>query len=67
MGVVSSKSNFVAWLLEDVNAIYAEKGSPREAQLKEFASEGWLTQADDLSGDSVFTFAPDCGQKLTGG
>jgi predicted glycoside hydrolase/deacetylase ChbG (UPF0249 family) len=42
----SKTLNFLAWLLEDVNDISAEVGSPRDAQLQEFEKQGFLEHYD---------------------
>lgn len=40
----SNTMNFLAWVVEDIDSIYAEIGSPREAQLLEFVEQGFLKQ-----------------------
>jgi hypothetical protein len=35
-------ANFVSWLLEDVDTVTAEVGTPRDEQLREFARDGFL-------------------------
>lgn len=39
---MSSASSFLGWLLEDVDTVTAEVGTPRDAQLKEFEAQGFL-------------------------
>jgi hypothetical protein len=35
-------TNFVSWLLEDVDSVHAEAGTPRDEQLREFERDGFL-------------------------
>lgn len=39
---MSNATNFLAWLIEDINDVSAEVGSPRDKQLQEFAEAGFL-------------------------
>ena len=34
--------NFIAWIMEDINTVTAEVGTPRDVQLKEFERQGFL-------------------------
>lgn len=37
-----SARDFVSWLLEDIDTVYAEAGTPRDEQLRAFANDGFL-------------------------
>ncbi len=51
-----SRQNFVAFVLEDLDGLNAEKDSPRDEQLKEYAAEGFLDLATDGPHDRYYTF-----------
>lgn len=38
----ASAMNFLAWLMEDVNDVSAQVGTPRDSRLKEFEQQGFL-------------------------
>jgi hypothetical protein len=39
---VTSANDFLGWLLEDVDTVTAEVGTPRDVQLKAFEAHGFL-------------------------
>lgn len=51
-----SAQNFVAWVLEDLDGISAEKGGPRDIELREYVSEGFLELAVETEHDCFYTF-----------
>ena len=51
---MSAASNFLAWLIEDTNTVYAEIGSPRDAQCKEFQEQGFLDTPREGHGENIY-------------
>jgi hypothetical protein len=51
---MSDAMNFLAWLIEDVNDVSAEIGTPRDAQLKEFESKGFLNLRLSVHGENTY-------------
>jgi hypothetical protein len=46
--------NFLAWLIDDINEVTAEVGTPRDAQLKEFAEQGFLRATGSWHGTNIY-------------
>lgn len=61
-----SRSNFAAWLLEDINTVCAERGTPRDEQLQEFAQEGFLHLAEETVTDRVYALTTKAYRDLAG-
>ena len=51
---MSRKENFITWVIEDINTITAEVGSPRDVQLQEFAKHGFLKFAFMTHGTNTY-------------
>lgn len=51
---MSKATNFFGWLIEDINEVSAEIGSPRDAQLKEFEVQGFLRKHDSCHGTNFY-------------
>lgn len=51
---MSKANNFLAWLIEDINTVHAEVGTPRDAQLREFEAQGFLQHSDCLHGENTY-------------
>lgn len=51
---MSRAANFLAWVMEDVNCISAEPDTPRDNELKEFVTQGFLAVASPCSGDNFY-------------
>lgn len=43
---MSRGANFIDWLIEDVEQVTAEVGTPRDAQLREFEAQGFLSRKE---------------------
>lgn len=54
-----SAQNFVAFVLEDLDGIGAEKDSPRDAQLREYADEGFLQLSVDGPRDRYYVITTE--------
>lgn len=47
-------AQFISWLLEDVNDVHAEIGTPRDETLKEFATKGFLKLSLSCHGENTY-------------
>lgn len=56
--------NFLAWLVEDINDVTAEADSPRDAQLKQYADEGYLKLALCTRHDNTYTITSKWMQEI---
>lgn len=54
-----SASNFVSWLLEDIDSIHAEAGTPRDEQLRAFEREGFLHFKGCIHGTNDYEIMTD--------
>lgn len=54
-GQATSRSNFAAWILEDLNTVCAMRDTPRDAQLQEFVTEGYLALAEETVTDRTYS------------
>ena len=61
-----TRSNFATWLLEDVNTVCAERGTPRDDQLQEFAAEGFLLLAEETMTDRIYALTTKAFIELAG-
>lgn len=61
-----SRSNFAAWLLEDLNTVCAMRDTARDEQLREYESEGYLKLAEETATDRVYAFTSKAFRDLAG-
>ena len=61
---MSNAMNFLVWLVEDANTITATADTPRDAQLKQYTDEGYLTFAYAAHGDNTYAITSKWMQEI---